>query len=281
MSGTGTTASGALTDMFTSTGGTFTGTPEINTIYYLSTDNMIVRKTEIATLNGYVGSMIDASGGGLPEGATAYQQLVTDGEGNTKWEDRLCYSYQGEEYTSVLDTSQFTHAYTIGQNSGFSYNGQSYIIAAIDDKYAEQIPLLVMFLPGAEPFPVGAKCKVTFDDTIYNCEIVEDAEYCWHIGNMSIGQPSDYPDTGEPFCFEFGIPGYNLYIPGEYKGNGIYVYTLHGLKIEMASEIVVPIDPKWLPVVDSVTLNSSTNGSSKKFKITVDDSGTISATEVT
>ena len=60
-SGTGTTAPNALTNMFTSTGGTFTGTPEINTTYYLSSDNMIVRETEIATLNGYVGSMIDAA----------------------------------------------------------------------------------------------------------------------------------------------------------------------------------------------------------------------------
>ena len=60
-SGTGTTATSALTNMFASTGGTFTGTPEINTTYYLSSDNMIVRDTEIATLNGYVGSMIDAA----------------------------------------------------------------------------------------------------------------------------------------------------------------------------------------------------------------------------
>ena len=59
--GTGTTANNALTDMFTSTGGTFTGTPEINTTYYLSTDNIVVRETEVATLNGYVGSMIDAA----------------------------------------------------------------------------------------------------------------------------------------------------------------------------------------------------------------------------
>ena len=56
-SGTGTTATDALIEMFTSTGGTFTGTPEINTTYYLSSDNMIVRETEIATLNGYVGSI--------------------------------------------------------------------------------------------------------------------------------------------------------------------------------------------------------------------------------
>ena len=34
--GTGTTATDALTDMFTGTGGTFTGTPEINTTYYVA-----------------------------------------------------------------------------------------------------------------------------------------------------------------------------------------------------------------------------------------------------
>ena len=63
-SGTGTTQSGSLTGMFNSTGGTFTGNPSINTTYYLSTDNMIVRDTEVATLNGYVGSMIDVAIGG-------------------------------------------------------------------------------------------------------------------------------------------------------------------------------------------------------------------------
>ena len=42
-SGTGTTAySNALTDMFRYTGGTFTGTPEINTTYYLSNTNTVV-----------------------------------------------------------------------------------------------------------------------------------------------------------------------------------------------------------------------------------------------
>ena len=60
MSGTGTTATDALTEMFTGTGGTFTGTPEINTTYYLRSDNMIVHDTEVATLRGYVSSMIDA-----------------------------------------------------------------------------------------------------------------------------------------------------------------------------------------------------------------------------
>ena len=58
-SGDGITAQYALDDMFASTGGTFTGTPEINTTYYLSSDNMVVRGNEITNLNSYVKFMID------------------------------------------------------------------------------------------------------------------------------------------------------------------------------------------------------------------------------
>ena len=61
-SGNGTASSDALTRMFNSTGGAFAGTPQINTTYYLSSDNMIARGTEIATLNGYVKTMIDNAG---------------------------------------------------------------------------------------------------------------------------------------------------------------------------------------------------------------------------
>ena len=42
--GTGRTATSALNDMFTGTGGTFTGTPEINKTYYLSNTNTIVQQ---------------------------------------------------------------------------------------------------------------------------------------------------------------------------------------------------------------------------------------------
>ena len=41
-SGTGTTASSALSNMFKNTGGTFTGTPSINKTYYLDSSNTIV-----------------------------------------------------------------------------------------------------------------------------------------------------------------------------------------------------------------------------------------------
>ena len=80
--GAGTTAAGALVDMFSFTGGTFKITPKINTTYYLSTDNMIVRETEVATLNGYVGSMIDAA---IDEYADAAEYIISSSTtGSTK-----------------------------------------------------------------------------------------------------------------------------------------------------------------------------------------------------
>ena len=91
-SDTGTIANNALTNMFTSTGGTFTGTPEINTTYYLSSDNMIVRETEISTLNGYIGSMIEGLAtqeyvdGKVPNGGTT-GQILKKTETGTEWAD--------------------------------------------------------------------------------------------------------------------------------------------------------------------------------------------------
>lgn len=44
---------------------------------------------------------------------------------------------------------------------------------------------------------------------------------------------------------------------------------------------VKKLDEKFIPTVSSLVIKSSTADSTKKFKITVDDTGTISATEVT
>ena len=92
-SGTGLTAADSLTDMFTSTGGTFTGTPVINTTYYLSSDNMVVRETDIATLNGYVGAMIDAvtpeSIGAAPSSHTSDTTVHITAAERTAWNAKL------------------------------------------------------------------------------------------------------------------------------------------------------------------------------------------------
>ena len=47
------------------------------------------------------------------------------------------------------------------------------------------------------------------------------------------------------------------------------------------TETIKTLDAKYIPEMGSITLLSSTADSTKKFKITVDDSGTIKATEVT
>ena len=80
--GAGSAAENDVQGMFASTGGTFTGTPSINTTYYLSTDNMIVRDTEVSTLNGYVGSMIDDA---ISEYADTAEYIIPSStQGSTK-----------------------------------------------------------------------------------------------------------------------------------------------------------------------------------------------------
>ena len=91
-SGIGTTETNALDNMFYSTGGTFTGTPDINTTYYLSSENMVVRETEVATLREYVGSMIEGLAtqeyvdGKVPDGGTT-GQILKKTETGTEWAD--------------------------------------------------------------------------------------------------------------------------------------------------------------------------------------------------
>ena len=83
-SGNDTSETSALNNMFTSTGGTFTGTPEINTTYYLSSDNMIIRETELATLNGYIKAMVEASEYIIPSstsGSTKKFKITVDDTG--------------------------------------------------------------------------------------------------------------------------------------------------------------------------------------------------------
>ena len=58
-------------------------------------------------------------------------------------------------------------------------------------------------------------------------------------------------------------------------------YQPSGLKVTAVDALITPLDEKFIPPLSSVTLKSSTEGSSKKFKVTVNDSGTLSATEIT
>lgn len=95
--------------------------------------------------------------------------------------------------------------------------------------------------------------------------------------------------------FEFDGMAYDpgLYVKKlESTSNGV-VNTTYPSKIEFAQQnepVPVHFSKVWLPSdihsgptveLDYITLKSTTSGSTKKFKITVDDSGTLKATEVT
>lgn len=112
------------------------------------------------------------------------------------------------------------------------------------------------------------------------------------LGNAQLGVDAGYlditnpnyhvtdVDTGEPWCFiSFSHTAKNAIIStiSNFNIKNIYVQSAHELK---------QLDEKYIPstiqrVGDDLILSSSTEGSTKKFKITVNDSGTISATEVT
>ena len=56
----------------------------------------------------------------------------------------------------------------------------------------------------------------------------------------------------------------------------------HIISVKTAEEVITPMADEFLPSeVDELIMNSSTTDSTKKFKITVDDSGTLKATEAT
>ena len=151
-------------NMFFSTGGTFTAAPSINTTYYLSTDNMIVRDTEVATLNGYVGSMIDSAS--VQPDWNQNDETAADYVKNRPF-------YAGDPVETVL-VEESTATFT--ENNG---------LYGVEFK---------------SPFEatVGETYKVYWDGAAYECTCANFNEgNIPAIGNLSIiGAGSD---TGEPF----------------------------------------------------------------------------------
>ena len=119
----------------------------------------------------------------------------------------------------------------------------------------------------------GQTYTVNWDGTDYECECFAVQSFP-SIGNSSILGGSD--DAGEPFLY--------LYNPNKAAGQFITLDTSasHTISVKTTWEVITPMAEEFLPSeVSELIMNSSTPDSTKKFKITVDDSGTISATEVT
>lgn len=193
---------------------------------------------------------VDENGKLGVNGGEPYKSLVTDGEGNVKWEDRLAYE---------------------GSRVVVSHGSDMQLV-----KVADEVPSWAS---------VDASTKVWMSDE-----------------RILTATPKDNMDFGNGgFVAKFMV----FFITTDnFEFNGVvfpekgtyFIQTPDGYVTGIASadsdtpeitwdgniETIKTIDPKYIPSeLNEVILPSSTSGSSKKFKITIDDSGTISATEVT
>ena len=128
--------------------------------------------------------------------------------------------------------------------------------------------------PVALDIKQGDKVTVVWDGVSYDA-IVKDLENAHVFGNLAIFD-SSMEATDYPFVY---TTANSLWLTTD-------TATSHTIKVMRQQATYTPIDMNFIPntiqrVGDDVIISSSTADSTKKFKITVDDSGTISATEVT
>ena len=192
------------------------------------------------------------------KGGTPYQQLVTDGNGNTKWEDRL--AYEGSRVVVSFE------------------DGMQYV------KVADEAPSWLtvdagihVWVSAGESATLPPEANVSCDNGIFS------------VYNYVFVIPEDNSEISSgPSTISF--PKKGVYFGQNY--NQISDYYVTGIASAGSDtpeitwdgniETIKTIDSKYIPSeLNEIVLPSSTSGSSKKFKITVNDNGAISATEVT
>lgn len=121
---------------------------------------------------------------------------------------------------------------------------------------------------------INPKAKVLWDGVEYNSEIerLDDTQYSF--GNEFLGNPNA-EDTGEPFLIMFN---------DELNDGGMVVITAEPtvahVSVFLSWELPVSIQEEFIPSLQGVVLHSTTEGSGKHFKLTVDDNGTLSVTKI-
>lgn len=125
---------------------------------------------------------------------------------------------------------------------------------------------------------LGEIYDVKIDDVLYKVEC-RDLNGVQILGNATFivtGNPS-YDDTGEPFVIRLNFDA------GDIFGTTTLEAGNHTISINGLTRTIIKIPKEFLPddIGTAMIVKSSTSGSSKRFKITVDDSGAITATEIT
>lgn len=186
----------------------------------------------------------------------AYQQLVTDEDGGVKWEDRLaysdnrvCVSDENIIWCKVSD-SLLTGSYDVGSSVRVMYND-----GGVDNnKIRVSNDEVVTDSAGTPNLILALRDNAMFmSDEDWSILLPEKGTYFFKDA-----------DTG--LCVTGAVLGDSQEPEITWDGNIEFTKT---------------IDPKYISSeLNEIVLPSSTSGSTKKFKITVDDSGTISATQV-
>ena len=279
------------------------------------------------------------------KGGTSYQQLVTDGSGNTKWEDRLAYTNRiaGSDGPIVAFQAYLNTISPLTLSEPLIV-GAPYTVKEGDDEYkttcvafeeslnvASGQGTLVVVDPINNPLIALWNGAVTHK----NIEIVResqeevkqiDLEYIPNpnvIVNITLNEDSTGSadktyaevkaliDSGADVKCRVGVSvadyvGLSLNGQGNVMCfeatafDGLYMKLLIWFAPDGILTEAFPLSNMLLPVVSAsdnnkflsvangawrassnLILPSSTSGSTKKFKITVDDSGTITATQVT
>ena len=183
-------------------------------------------------------------------GGEPYKSLVTDGNGNVKWEDSLAY----DDSRVVVDFG----------------NGIQMV------KVSDEVPSWVSLDAPIKYWDSnGGKTTVSPEDfvSIDNESFLADSMMFIMADNVEFNGHV-FPEKGVYFALINSV-GYT---------SGIASVDSDTPEITWDGniDVIKKLDKKFIPSeLNEVILPSSTSGSSKKFKITVDDSGTISATEVT
>ena len=197
----------------------------------------------------------------------------------------------GEGITILTADTSASHTFSIGRMVAQ--------VAQIDPKYIDDMYYTEMLEKSIEGMEIAnIPPNVTFDQNL-PLEIGQVWSVSYKMLNGNIGSGSGwenlevqrakdgtlylgaYPD---PIGYPFSITTTRIISNRSWVNNAnVSSIILTGVSGTMHEEVVHQIPIKYIPAFEgnALILPSSTENSSKKFKITVDDSGALTATEVT
>lgn len=177
-----------------------------------------------------------------------FMQLVTDGEGNVNWEDRL--AYEGNAFVNVLPEQSVTFS---------RIDTTPYSRTQISGKYIASF---------ADSIQEDGDALVTFDGVEYRCTIYAGREIIgggrretiyvlgnWYIYGEAMPFANDgeeFPDTGEPFCVCFDIVrNWTEEDESIIQSQGMIVTNIpgdtHTMGLSIRKIITYPLEDKYIP----------------------------------